>query len=165
MNKILLAMTLLFSIHAENLKEITLSGDKGARVTGEAWSSAELKDKVYVLFYVDPDEKDLNNHVSDALKKEKFDLSKYGSVAIINMAATWKPNFAIQSALEDKQKEFPDTIYVRDMDKHVLKAWGLKDDSSNVLLFDKSGKNIYKILGKATDAQVAELIKLTKENL
>ncbi len=165
MKKALLLSLLLLTAQAQKLKPITLKGDKGARVDGKPWSSNELKEKVHVLFYVDPDEKDLNDHVSQALKKEKFNLDTYGSVAVINMAATWKPNFAIQSALEEKQEEFPDTIYVKDMEKILVNEWKLKDDSSNVLLFSKDGEMVYKILGKATKKQVEELIEQIRHEL
>ena len=80
----------------------------------EHLSSVELQGKVDVVFYVDPDEKDTNNEASDALDREKFPSDKFQSVGIINMAATWLPNFAISSALKDKQKRYPETIYVRD---------------------------------------------------
>lgn len=63
---------------------IELSGDKGGRVNGESWSSSELQGKVFSLFYVDPDEADLNNDASEAIKAEDFDKQKYGSVAVIN---------------------------------------------------------------------------------
>jgi predicted transcriptional regulator len=66
------------------------------------------------VFYVDPDEKDTNNEASDALDREKFPSEKFQTVGIINMAATWLPNFAISSALKDKQKRYPKTTYVRD---------------------------------------------------
>lgn len=147
------------------LKEINLSGDDGGRITGQDWSSNELVNKVNVLFYVDPDEKDMNEHVGQALKKEKFSRDNYQSLAVINMGATWKPNFILESVLEGKQKEYPDTIYVKDFKKVFVKEWNLKDDSSNVLLFNKKGELIYKIEGKATDEQVKELIGLVKANL
>lgn len=167
MKKLVLAMTMLLGMNcaAEVLPAVELKGDLGGRLDGKAWSSSEIKDKVYVLFYVDPDEKDLNNHVSDALKAEKFPLTHYGSIAIINMAATWKPNFAIESALKSKQEQFPDTLYLKDFDKVLVKKWKMKDDSSNVLLFSKKGELIYRIGGKAEDKQVKELIKLIKDNL
>ena len=63
---------------------IELSGDKGGRINGESWSSSELQGKVISLFYVDPDEADLNNDASEAIKAEDFDKQKYGSVAVIN---------------------------------------------------------------------------------
>jgi hypothetical protein len=57
--------------------KIILEGDLGGRLDGTAWNSEELiSGKVMVLFYVDPDEADLNNHVSDALKAENFRLVK-----------------------------------------------------------------------------------------
>ena len=49
--------------------KVVLKGDLGGRLDGTQWSSEELvSGKVIVLFYVDPDESELNNHVSDALK-------------------------------------------------------------------------------------------------
>ncbi|OIQ17951.1 MAG: transcriptional regulator [Bacteriovorax sp. MedPE-SWde] len=164
---ILLAITLVFNItlHAEMLTAVELKGDDGGRLDGKSWSSSEIKEKVYVLFYVDPDEKELNEHVGQALKKEKFPLTKYSSIAVINMAATWLPNFALESALEKKQKMYPDTLYVKDFKKVLVEKWSMKDDSSNVLLFNKKGELIYRIAGKAKDEQVKQLIKLVRTNL
>ena len=83
---------------------VVLEGKQGGRLDGTAWSSTEMRGKVHVLFYVDPDFKDLNNDASEALKGEEFPRDHFQSVAIINMAATWLPNFAISSALKKKQK-------------------------------------------------------------
>ncbi|EQC50778.1 YtfJ family protein [Bacteriovorax sp. DB6_IX] len=167
MKKLVLAMTMLLGMNcaAEVLPAVELKGDLGGRLDGKAWSSSEIKDKVYVLFYVDPDEKDLNNHVSDALKAEKFPRENYGSIAIINMAATWKPNFAIESALKTKQEQFPDTLYLKDFDKVLVKKWKMKDDSSNVLVFSKKGELLFRVGGKATEDQLKQIIKVIKANL
>ena len=43
--------------------------------------------KIIILFHVDPDVSELNNHVTEALKAEIFPLEKTGSVVVINMAA------------------------------------------------------------------------------
>ena len=104
--------------------KVELKQDLGGRLDGKPWSSDELKGKVHAIFYVDPDEKDTNNEASDALNKEKFPAAKFQSFGIINMAATWLPNFAISSSLEEKQKLYPTTIYVRDYKKVLVKAWG-----------------------------------------
>jgi len=75
--------------------KVVLKGDLGGRLDGTQWSSEELvSGKVIVLFYVDPDESELNNHVSDALKAENYPKEKYGSIGMANMAATWLPNIA-----------------------------------------------------------------------
>ena len=137
----------------------------GGRLDGTPWSSEELRGKVHVLFYVDPDEKDTNNDASEALDTEKFPSDKFQSVGIINMAATWLPNFVISSSLKDKQKRYPRTIYVRDYKKVLVNAWKIADDSSNVLAFDKQGKLIFRKDGKLTAEEIQTLIKVIRNHL
>jgi YtfJ family uncharacterized protein len=145
--------------------KVELKEKLGGRLNGTPWSSAELQGKVYVLFYVDPDEKDTNNEASEALDREKFPSDKVQSVGIINMAATWLPNFAISSALKDKQKRYPETIYVRDYKKVLVNAWKIADDSSNVFAFDKKGKLIFRKDGKLTAEEIQMLIKVIRDHL
>lgn len=144
---------------------VDLKGDAGGRLNGTPWSSTELTGKVYTLMYVDPDEKGLNEHVEQALKKENFPRDKYGSVAVINMGATWKPNFAIKMILDGKQKEFPNTIYVMDKDKALVKKWKAADDSYHVITFDQTGKVIFEKSGKLSDDDVKRLIKAIREQI
>ena len=146
--------------------KIVLEGDLGGRLDGTAWNSEELiSGKVMVLFYVDPDEADLNNHVSDALKAENFPLDKYGSVGVANMGATWLPNFAINIKLKSKQEKHKSTIYVKDLEKTLVKKWGLTDDASDIILFGKDGKVLFSYDGKFSDAQVKDIIQAVKDNL
>ena len=145
--------------------KVELKEKVGGRLDGTAWSSEELKGKVHVLFYVDPDEKDTNNEASEALDKEKFPAEKFQSVAIINMAATWMPNFAISMSIEDKQKRYPRTIYVKDYKKVLVEAWKIADDSSNILAFDKQGKLIFRKDGKLGPGDIQKLIQTIKDNL
>jgi len=145
---------------------IVLKDDLGGRLDGTQWSSEELvSGKVIILFYVDPDESDLNNHVSDALKAEKYPPENYGSVAVINMAATWLPNFAINIKLKSKQEKYKSTVYVKDLEKTLVKKWGLNDDDSDVMLFGKDGRVLYSYDGKFSDAQVKEIVQVVKDNL
>jgi YtfJ family uncharacterized protein len=145
--------------------KVELQENLGGRLDGTVWRSDELKGKVHVLFYVDPDEKDTNNDASEALDKEKFPAEKFQSVAIINMAATWMPNFAISMSVEDKQKRYPRTIYVRDYKKVLVDAWKIADDSSNILAFDKQGKLIFRKDGKLSPEDIQKLIRAIKDNL
>jgi len=145
--------------------KIELREKLGGRLDGKPWSSEELQGKVHVLFYVDPDEKDTNNDASEALNREKFSSEKVQSVGIINMAATWLPNFAISSAVKDKQKRYPETIYVRDYKRVLVSAWKIADDSSNVLAFDKKGKLIFRKDGKLTAEEIQTLIKAIHDHL
>ena len=145
--------------------KIELKEKLGGRLDGKPWSSEELRGKVHVLFYVDPDEKDTNNDASDALDREKFPGDRFQSVGIINMAATWLPNFAISSALKDKQKRYPTTIYVRDYKKVLVNTWKIADDSSDVLAFDKNGGLIFRKDGKLTTEEIQRLIRVIRDHL
>jgi YtfJ family uncharacterized protein len=145
--------------------KVELKEKMGGRLDGKPWSSEELQGKVHVLFYVDPDEKDTNNDASEALDREKFPSDKFQSVGIINMAATWLPNFAISSAIKDKQKRYPKTIYVRDYKKVLVNTWKIADDSSNVLAFDKQGKLIFRKDGKLSVEEIQMLIKVIRDHL
>lgn len=167
MKKIIFLVLAFLSSHlcASIMPALSLAGDEGGKLDGSTWYSKSMKGKVNVLFYVDPDEKDLNNEASEALKVANFPLDKYASVAIINMDATWLPNFAIASALKEKQEKYPDTTYVKDLDKVLVKEWKLKDDSSNVLVFDKTGKLIFKVMGKLTKEQITQMVTLIKKEL
>jgi YtfJ family uncharacterized protein len=146
-------------------KGITLDEKSGGLVAGGAWESSMLKDKIHVLFYVDPDEKDTNEAFSKALKAEGFDHSKYKTVAIVNLAATWKPNVIINALLKSKQKKYPSAIYVKDKNKLLVKEWGLADDSSDIVVFDKDGKVLYIKEGKLSDDEISKVIALIKSKM
>jgi len=146
-------------------KEVGLKGDLGGRLDGSPWSSKELVGKVSVIFYVDPDEKDLNNEASDALQREKFPMDQFQSYGMINMEATWLPNVLISAALEEKQEKYPTTIYVRDYEKVLVKAWDIADDTSDVLAFDKEGKLIFIKFGKLTKSDIQTLIDAVRARL
>lgn len=170
MKKIVLGMLLLWgqSMALELGKvpsKVVLEGEKGGKTDGTAWDSSMLKNKVYTLFYVDPDERDLNNDFADALKAKKFDRKKVNSVAIINLKATWLPNIVLESKLKEKQKKFPHTVYVKDKQKVLVKQWDLADDNSDILIFDKNGKLIYKKFGKISDKEIPEVLNLIEKHI
>jgi len=143
---------------------VTIKGDNGGRTDGKAWSSASLKGKVHLVFYVDPDKKDLNEAFNQALKKESFASKDFASVAIINMAATWMPDAAIEMLLKKKQKEFARTTYVRDKKKVLVEKWALADDNSDIMIFNRKGELVYKKFGKLSQAEISKSIALIKKN-
>ncbi len=144
----------------QNPPLLELSGDDGGRVDDSAWSSSELVGKVWVVVHADPDESELNNAATEALKAEDYPKDVYGSVAMINMAATWKPNFAINLILKGKQEDYPSTIYVRDNDNMVGEKWGLADDSNNIVVLDPTGKVILSVDGQLSENDIKKMIAL-----
>jgi predicted transcriptional regulator len=145
------------------LAEVRLADDAGGLVTGGAWTSDSMRGKARAVFYVDPDEKDLNEHVAQAIQQAGLDREFYGSVAIINMAATWMPNMAINRSLQSKQKKYPHTVYVKDVDKALVARWGLTDDSYDVILLDAEGVVRFYASGKLTEAQTETVVRLLTE--
>jgi len=167
MMKIILFLTILmFSLASfSGLPRVILSGDKGETLDGEAFDTATLKGKYYMLVHIDPDAKSLNEHVDEALDAENIKSKEYGSVAIINTKATWMPNAAIRIALKSQRKKHPHTIYVLDYSKTFVNEWNFKDNSSSYMVINKEGLPIFRKDGKLSDDDVKRLLQTLRDNL
>jgi predicted transcriptional regulator len=146
---------------------LILEGDRGGKVNGESWSSEEIvkTGKIISLFYVDPEEKKLNEPLEAAYDAEHFPPEKHGSIGVINMAAAWYPNSMINSELKKKQEKFPRTVYVKDIKKALVKEWDLKDDSVNVVVFGRDGKPLFVKKGAMSPDEIKQLMGLIRANL
>ena len=149
----------------EPLPPVLLEEDGGGQLDGSPWNSSSLTEKLHILMYVDPDEVGVNAHVEDALAQQNLDHGKIRSIAVINMAATWKPNFAIDIILKGKQEKFPNTLYIRDLQGELVKKWGLVDDSYHVLLVGAKGEVLFSAGDALSEVQVKELISIITETL
>lgn len=146
--------------------KMKVAGDDGARTTGEPWVSEELiGPKITSFFYVDPEERAKNEPLEAAYKKADFPKDKHRSVAALNMAAAWYPNGVLNSQLEKKQKEFPNTVYLKDFKKLFVSAWGLKDDSVNLAVFDRDSKVLYLKKGPMTEKEIEDVMQLVRSKL
>ncbi len=136
--------------------------------TGKEYTleSPEFKGKVLYVCYADPDEKDTNNHVEDALKKEResgaLDKARYKGFGIVNMKATGMPNFLIKAAIKSKKKK-TGAIILLDYDQSILKSWGLKNDSSDIVILDKERICRFIHYGKLPEAELPKMIGIIKE--
>jgi len=136
--------------------------------TGKEYSLEDprFKGKVLYIAYVDPDEKDTNNHVEDALKKERdsgaLDKTRYEGFGFANLKATNLPNFIIKALIKSKQEK-TGAIVLLDYDYTILNLWGLKNDSSEVVVLDKERICRYKYSGKLPSEELAKMIQIIKE--
>lgn len=134
--------------------------------TGREYSlaSAEFAGKVVSVFYVDPDEKDMNVHVEDVLLKDPgLDRNnRYKGLGITNLKATVLPNFIIKGIIKGKQEK-TGAIILLDYDYTILNLWGLQNDSSNVLVLDKERICRYIFKGKLPPEEVAKVVEVIKE--
>ncbi len=136
--------------------------------TGKEYSleHPQFKGKVLYIAYVDPDEKDTNNHVEDALKKERdaggLDKTRYEGFGVVNLKASAMPNFLIKAAIKSKQKK-TGAIILLDYDQAILNAWGLKDDASDIVILDKERICRFVSSGKLPQDELVKMINIIKE--
>jgi len=156
-----------FSVFAAELKV----GDKAPDFSlkdsdGKVYSlaSAEFQGKVLSILYVDPDEKDLNVHVENALRKapglERN--TRYKTLGISNLKASKLPNFIIKSVIKNKQEK-TGAVILLDCNYTILNLWGLQNNSSSIVVLDKERICRYVYNGKLPAAEVEKVIKIIKE--
>jgi hypothetical protein len=168
--KIVLSLALVVVVNAlevgKTVKPVILEGASGGLAKdGAKWSSDSLQGRVSVIFYVDPDEKDANVKFSKLVEKQQFDKKSFIKVAIINLAATWKPNFVIEKLLASKQKELPDNIYLKDKDSFFVKEWDLKDNASDVVILSKDGKVLFSKSGAMNEDEIQKALDIVQQAL
>jgi predicted transcriptional regulator len=133
----------------------------GKQFTMDTWAG-----KVLSLTYVDPDESDLNEHFTDALKKAKDEGrltdENYKGFGIADCAATWKPDAIIKAIAGRKAKKYNTTILF-DTDATLRNAWGLAKDTSNVIILDKNRVCQAIVRGRVPDDKVESLVKLVAD--
>ncbi len=130
----------------------------GKTFTMESWAG-----KVLLVNYVDPDDADLNEHFSDAMKKAKDEGrlkdETYKGIGIADCAGTWKPDFAIRMIAGKKAEKFK-TVILFDYDATLRTAWGLQKDTANAILLDKDRVCRAIVRGRVPDDQVEKLVQL-----
>lgn len=133
---------------------------------GKDFSMASWAGKVLLVTYVDPDESDLNDHFTDAMKKAKdqglLKDETYKGIGIADCKATWKPDVLIRTIAGNKAKKYNTTILF-DYDATLRNAWGLEADTSNVILLDK--KRVVRVIvrGKVPESEVAAIVKMAAD--
>jgi predicted transcriptional regulator len=134
--------------------------------TGKEFSldSPDFKGRVLSIFYVDPDEKDMNSHVEDVLLKDPGLDRKvsYKGLGITNLKASALPNFIIKGVIKSKQEK-TGAVILLDYDYTILNLWGLKNDSSNLVILDKERICRYIYKEKLPPEEVAKMIAIIKE--
>jgi predicted transcriptional regulator len=126
--------------------------------------SSEFQGRVISILYSYPDKKNWNKHVEDALlKDEGLDRkTNYKSICIINLKASKLPNLIIKRVIKSKQ-ETTGSFILLDLDYSIIKAWGLKNYSSDIVVLDKERICRYLYNGKLQPEEVEKLISVIKE--
>jgi predicted transcriptional regulator len=101
--------------------------------------------KVLAVFYNDPDAKDVNDPLSDAIKAQKFPKEKFAGIGVADCADTWLPNSVIRYAAREKEKKYTGSVVLIDEDRVLSKAWELGncDDKGYIIVVGKDLKIKY----------------------
>ena len=145
--------------------ELVLEGKDGGRLDKTPWCSCELQNTAWVVFYVDPDESDINVAAEDALNALDIPKDVLESAAVINYKGTKLPSFAINMVLKGKQKKYPSTLYIADKKHMFVNNWGLTDNTYCTLFFDKNGILRYRFDGAMDEAEIAKYLKAIQDNI
>jgi len=165
---ILLLVASIFLLGTSALAEELEVGSKASDWTFEDSDKKEFSmeswaGRVLMINYVDPDESDLNEHFTETVKKAKDDgrlnSENYKGIGIADCAATWKPDFLIRKIAGKKAKKYK-TVILFDYKAVLRTAWGLKKDTSNIIILDKNRICRAIVKGKVPDDQVATLVQL-----
>ncbi len=146
------------------LKNITIKGDDGGYVIGGDWNSSMLKGKTTMLMYVDPDEQpkgEIYKPTIEAFERD-LDFNKFQILVILNLKATWKPDFLIKSLVKNKVGDYPKRIYILDKNSILVKSWGLADNEYNTLVLNKQAKVIYSHSGIWKDGEIDKINSLIR---
>ena len=141
-------------------QEPLLSGNDGGYTNGDEWRLSDHAGLVTVLFYLDPDERSLNEELEARLEKENFPLRKSCSVVVINTKQSWLPNFVIENAIKKKQKSHPKSIFVFDKSNVLMKTLGLPKPGYLVLLLNVNGDILFHHQGRFNNSEINQLISL-----
>ncbi len=160
-----LVATMLWSATiGQKFPHVILDGEQGGLVPKGAFDSKILNQKTYLIVYSDPDKRDLNEDFFKKVKARHFDRSRYGSLAIVNLKATWLPNFLIEAILRKKQKSYPDTIYVKDKKKVLVKKWGIADNDQ-VIMITRNGTLLFEKAGKLSEKEEREALDILQRSV
>jgi predicted transcriptional regulator len=86
----------------------------------------DIRTKVAIIFYTDPDCKNINDPLSKAIKEAGFG-DRISGIGIANCADTWIPDALIRKGALKKEKQFPGSLLLLDSNKHLAGEWGLGD--------------------------------------
>ena len=159
-----------FQISAQELKGKTISTLKLIDPDNNPKDIPYLGEKVVMVLYTDPDEKDVNDPLSNAVKAKKFPDAKYQGIGIANCKDTWIPDAAIRMKARQKQEQFPGSVILLDEDKTVSKSWELGECNNYGVVIvigkDKKVKYFKKIATQDESKDVSsEVIRVIEEEL
>ncbi len=141
--------------------EIMLSDDK---VIYQPWESTQLTGKVRVIQAIAgrSSAKEMNAEIIEAIKAANLSAEIYQTTTIINQDdSIWGTGGLVKSSAEDSKQEFSWSSMVVDADGTVRSAWQLQEESSTIIVLNKTGQVLFVQEGKLTPQEIDQAMELT----
>ncbi|EGR1343107.1 YtfJ family protein [Vibrio parahaemolyticus] len=145
--------------------EIVLQGEG---VAYQPWATQHMLGKVRVIQAIAgrSSSKEMNAPLMTAITAAKFPEDSYQTTTIINQDdAIWGTGSFVKSSAQDSKKEFPWSSMVLDENGLVANTWGLKEESSAIIVQDKQGKVLFVKEGALTQDEITQVISLIKQSI
>ncbi|MFW9710256.1 YtfJ family protein [Vibrio parahaemolyticus] len=145
--------------------EIVLQGEG---VAYQPWTTQHMLGKVRVIQAIAgrSSSKEMNVPLMTAITAAKFPEDSYQTTTIINQDdAIWGTGSFVKSSAQDSKKEFPWSSMVLDENGLVANTWGLKEESSAIIVQDKQGKVLFVKEGALTQDEITQVIGLIKQSI
>ena len=124
-----------------------------------------LKKRLVLIFYVDPDEPNLNREFAEAMKKTNFPAEYLTAMGIVNMKDApllpdWLLRFMVRREIESDPRA--KGVIFTDPDNLLQKAWkmGSCNNKFVIILIDKSGEVLFIKKDKMTQQEITGTIDL-----
>lgn len=128
----------------------------------QPWSTDKATGTVHVIQYMAAraSTQDMNKPFTDALAASAFPRDKYTSVTLVNMDdAMWGTSGLVPGELKKNKKLYPHERLIADAKGDGQKTWGLKKESSAIIVLDKQGNVVFFKDGALTPQEVQTTIK------
>lgn len=132
------------------------------------WSTDQLAGKVRVInhFAGRSSAKELNEALISALKAADLPKDSYQTTTVINLKdAMWGTGALVVAKAESGKKAFPWSSVVIDESSVCLNAWGLKKESSAVIVLDECANVLFFKDGALVKAEIDAVLALIETAL
>jgi len=132
------------------------------------WRSNERTNKVRVVQAIAgrKSAKKMNAPLMTAITASKFPEKKYQTITIINQDdAMWGTRSFVKSSAEDSKVDFPWSSIVLDKHGIVAKSWQLKEESSAIIVLDKTGNTLFIKEGALEKSDIESVLSLISNSL
>ncbi|TAA47683.1 YtfJ family protein [Corallincola spongiicola] len=153
------------TVAVDKLGEIVLTKEE---ISYQPWDTSKLAGKVRVIQAMAgrTSAKQMNAPLMTMISEQHFPEQSYQTTTIINQDdAMWGTSGIVKSSAESSKKEFPWSSLVVDQEGDIAKAWGLKEESSAIIVQNQMGEILFVKEGKLSDKEMQQVIELINKTI